>query len=208
MNEIATQSATPPDLKKILRAEDSAGNWLPPAMVTDQMRLQARAVLADMQQRMVPAQQDSIRAWLVQLGTLCAGKISVEEATQRVNGYADLLSDSFEAGCFTRGSLKRVAAKFTWFPSFAEVNQALQDEKRRLWVDRKRLEKLARKPAEARKDEPMTPARIAELREEVARLEAAPSDLNKRLAKIARNIIAKAEGKPIEDDSQSEQAAE
>ncbi|WP_341702602.1 hypothetical protein [Ferrovibrio sp.] len=165
MNAIIETDAAPAlpsdELSRILHAEDGSGRWLPPAVVTDQMRLASRAVLADMGKRMAMADRGSILKWLVSLGTLSAGRMSLEEARTRATGYADLLSDDFEAGCFTRGSLKRVAARYTWFPSFAEVTEALMVEKRRLWKERERLKRLANPPPARQERKPPTPEQRA-----------------------------------------------
>lgn len=164
MNYLTTTAK--PDVRKVLHMEDSDGNWLPPAKVEDWHRAQARAILADYAERkaMEPATQDAIAEWLMSLGTLCAAKMTVDDARLRIAAYGTMMAGDFEAGCFTKGSLKRVAPQFTWFPSYAEVYAALKLEKVRLWKERYRLQKLAEPP---QKETPR-PEPTAEQRERVA----------------------------------------
>ncbi|WP_341893757.1 hypothetical protein [Ferrovibrio terrae] len=153
-SQTALATAETTSMGSLLHLEDNDGNWLPPRVVTDQLRLQARAMLADMPRRMAPAKPESIANWLASLGVLCAGKISVEDAKLKIAAYVSVLEGEFEAGCYTEGSLKRIYPQFTWFPAGGEIHAALLREKRRLWVERGRLRKLADGDRGVREDRP------------------------------------------------------
>lgn len=140
MNANALTKPGQPDLRAILRAELSDGQWIEPPS-TPALVAQAKAVLADYGKRMEPAGHDAKQQWLEQLGVLCAGRMTADEARLKTTGYASLLDH--EAGCFTRSSLKLLASKFSWFPSFAEVKAELDQVRRRLHQDRHRLRLLA-----------------------------------------------------------------
>ncbi|MBS4048141.1 MAG: hypothetical protein KG075_17480 [Alphaproteobacteria bacterium] len=152
MNHIAVR----PDqsFKNLLHCEDSEGNWIAPRVITSAMQQQALAILADYPSRLAPAEMDGKRRWLASIAVASAGKMSSSEAEKRLALYADLLDH--EAGCFTKSSLARAAAKFKWFPSFAEVKEELDAERRRLYVEADRLKRMANPPASVPPREPPT----------------------------------------------------
>jgi hypothetical protein len=163
MNQIATTNK--PDVRSILACESSDGEWIPPKVIEDWHRSQARAILADYETRgvMAPAEGKAIAQWLMDLGTLCAANMTVDDARLRVAAYESMLIGEFEAGCFTKGSLKRIAPKFTWFPAYAEVFAALKAEKNRLWKERERLKRLANPPKTEPERAPPTPEQQAKV---------------------------------------------
>lgn len=88
-----------------------------------------------------PADKKLIEKWLVHLGVLCAGQISVEDAKAKVIAYAELMD--YPAGVLNRRTLADAGRAFKWFPSFAEVSSFLDG---RTWAMRKlaaRLKMLA-----------------------------------------------------------------
>ena len=100
----------------------------------------ASRLAADLAMR---SDQATIRRWLANLASLVAGKQTVEEAKTRLIAYADLLADDVPALCFTRDTLKRAAAAFTWMPSFAELNTLIDAERLELGTRLHRLRLLA-----------------------------------------------------------------
>lgn len=174
MNQITTTSK--PDVRKLLSDENADGEWIPPKVIEDWHRSQARAILADYEQRgvMELAEGKAISQWLMDLGTLCAANMTVDDARLRIAAYESMMAGEFEAGCFTKGSLKRIAPKFTWFPSYAEVYAALKAERARLWKERERLKRIATPPKPEPERTPPTP-------EQLERVNAALADLDKAL---------------------------
>jgi hypothetical protein len=68
---------------------------------------------------------DMVAAWLRRLGSLTGSNMSLEDARQRVEAYADMLRGKYPASAFTRESLEAVAAESKFFPSYGEVCQRL-----------------------------------------------------------------------------------
>lgn len=66
-----------------------------------------------------------IAGWLNDLSVLTAGRMSLEEARERMSAYSVLLADDFDATAFTRKSLAAVAKEIRWFPSFGDLHAAL-----------------------------------------------------------------------------------
>lgn len=66
-----------------------------------------------------------IRRWLAHLGLLVAGSMPAEEARMRIEAFAPLLDDEFPAWAFTAASLQAVARGAKFFPSYAELTEAL-----------------------------------------------------------------------------------
>lgn len=144
--DIATTTpATTNHLAKVLDAEMSNGEWVPPRQITPSLRAQAKAALPTMMERASkPAQIEGKQEWLNSLGALVAGKMSLEEARARVEAYADLLD--YPAGVFSKATLRRAGEKFTWFPSYAEVNEMLKAEHALLMKRVRRCQQIAYPP--------------------------------------------------------------
>lgn len=125
-----------------LVGDDPAAKWEAPRSQDAETRAHAATAAAHLEQSLaVESDADGVAKWLGQLGILTAGKMTADDARMRLAAYAALLEHP--AGCFTKGSLKRAAVKFTWFPSFAEVSEFLDGEV--WWIKAKiiRLRKIA-----------------------------------------------------------------
>lgn len=104
-----------------------------------------------------PADRDKVTDWLKSLGLLCAGgRMSGQEAEARITAYTGMLN--YPYACFTDDTLRRMAEKVTWFPSFGEVSSHLKAEKEILEEEWRRLRALASPQAQAHRDDgPWTP---------------------------------------------------
>lgn len=160
MSQIALQGSMPQSLFQALHLEGGGGQWLPPANPSQTMLAQARAILADFPARLAPAEPAAVRKWLISLGALCAGRMPLDEAERRVAAYTEMIDHP--AGCFTKGSLARIAGQFTWFPGFAELKPALDAEALRLRKEYQRLQRMiAPRALPAGNPQPVTPESIA-----------------------------------------------
>jgi hypothetical protein len=65
------------------------------------------------------------RDWLKALAVLCANNVTQSELVGKLNAYAPMLAQEFSDGAFSAASLAAIGRKFTFFPSFAELTEAL-----------------------------------------------------------------------------------
>lgn len=95
--------------------------WRRPEVVTEPMLADARAEMRLHDAAMQRAGPESIRRWLLTLGSVTArqpGEIADMET--RLDGLCLVLEDE-PGAAFTKGSLKRAAARFAFFPGSAEL---------------------------------------------------------------------------------------
>ena len=74
---------------------------------------------------MLKADAMPVRHWLTHLGLLVAGSMPTEEAKMRIAAFAPMLEDQFPHWSFTAASLQTVARGSRFFPSYAEIAEAL-----------------------------------------------------------------------------------
>jgi len=122
--------------------ETREGPWTAPAVVTPAMAAEARAAAESVRGLLAPADIGTVKRWLIALGNAVAGNVSTAEAEARVAAMLTLLDD-LPAGVFTKSTLKRAAAAFTFFPSFAELSRLLADETGKLRAKGERLDAIA-----------------------------------------------------------------
>ncbi len=103
---------------------------------------------------MRPADEDTVRGWLGNLGVLCAASMSAEEARARLGAFAHLLTDDYPIACFTPRTLAAAGRRFKFWPAFAELCAFLDETRgeQRAKVDR--LQALAA-PSRASRTEPI-----------------------------------------------------
>jgi hypothetical protein len=68
---------------------------------------------------------DAIRDWLKALAVLCAANVSKAELSGKLNAYVPMLAQDFDRGAFSPASLAAVARQCKFFPSYAELAEAL-----------------------------------------------------------------------------------
>lgn len=126
-------------------------HWMPPKKVSPDVLESAYVELDALLSRLHQADQKNTKTWLKTLGTLCASKMTIEDAQMRLLAYVELLDHP--EGCFTKATLAEAGRLFRWFPTFSEVAEFL-DKKRDAMTRRKeRLERII--DAGERKDEPV-----------------------------------------------------
>lgn len=106
----------------------------------------------------------AVRQWLARLGVLCTSKMSADEAESIVREYVAVLK--YPACCYTESSLDAIARKCKWFPSYAELCDALDAELHRLKTIRAGLAILAKptpSPAQIEPPKRVDPAKMAAL---------------------------------------------
>lgn len=115
--------------------------WKAPETVDPQMQADAERVSRQAEAALKPADVADVRKWLASLGLLCAGQMSASDAKLKLAAYAPLLDQP--ACCYTQDTLREAGKRFTWFPSFAELNAFLEEYAAPLKTMRDRLRKLA-----------------------------------------------------------------
>lgn len=173
---------------------DFKETWSPPKSVTDAIKREARGALAQAEAELEPPDMDGRQKWLVMLGTLTAtpGGMTAEQAGAKLAAYSEMLGHPRAA--FTKGSVKRAGAKFKWFPSFAEINEFLDDEAGPYFRMVERLRALAN-----------APLRIAPPRKQT---EAERLAMGDKLGGLRRDFEAKTEAERAERRRQGQTEAQ
>jgi hypothetical protein len=135
--------------------------WKPPAVVTEDMRNEARSLLPAIDAQLAAAPQPDVELWLATLGALTARRDQAMQDVQiRLRAYASMMT--VPAGCLTQEVLARAGRKFTWFPAYAEVAEFIEAEAAKLRAKKRRLERIAEAKAAGPRAEPK-PRRWADL---------------------------------------------
>jgi hypothetical protein len=90
-----------------------------------------------------------ITGWLNDLANLTAGNPPLEDIKLRAGAMASMLADQFPEAAFTRASLAHVARKCTFFPSYAELCDALLP----WWQDNRPTTAITYDPADLNDEE-------------------------------------------------------
>lgn len=130
--------------------------WELPAVITEAMIADAKAVIPAYEAALAPAGRQEVGKWLTALGTLVAGRLSAEDAKVKISAYLELLTAP--ACSLTRESLAEAGRRFTWFPSFGEVQEFLDEAARPTKGMLHRLRMLAAAPPTPKvAEEPFVP---------------------------------------------------
>lgn len=101
---------------------ESLGRYLNAPEQTQDIIDQAADAIDIIETSLIPADASRAGYWLAELGTLTASKADTTEGIARkISVYADMLEQP--KWCFTKETLRLAATKFSWFPTFAEVNE-------------------------------------------------------------------------------------
>lgn len=191
---LPTAQPKAPTLQQIL-GEPSV-EWQRPALVTETIRHQAGAALAQWSERYAPAPDQAKRDWLVKLGLLVAGTMT--EADARVKSAALIDVIDHPSGCFTKHSLRRAAERFKFWPSFAELKELLDEELRRQRVFEIRLRALLAPPQQAIAPKPAGKQWADMNAEERAEHDRLLAGMRAELAKEAPAIQRQADSRDVE----------
>lgn len=101
------------------------------------------------------ASRETVERWLTALGTLCAGKMAIEEAQAKLKAYSSMLEVA--ASVLTKASLDEAARKFTWFPAYGEIAEFLDGKMQVKIKIRDRLDRIARARPEHDREPGFTP---------------------------------------------------
>jgi len=126
---------------ELLETMESVGRPQPP---TTEVRNEAMRKLSEAEAVLVKASTETVRRWLLTLGALTAGKMSVRDAEVKITAYQNFIDHPEK--CFTEATLKSAARRFKWFPSFSEVSLFLDRECRDERVLARRLRNIADGP--------------------------------------------------------------
>ena len=75
----------------------------------------------------------TITEWLLALTTLCAGKLNPSELRVRASTYVPLLAAEYPDYYFSQEMLAGVARRCKWFPSYAELCDAIEAARKPIW---------------------------------------------------------------------------
>lgn len=101
-------------------------DWTKPTDLTAEMIRQARRSLPHAESLLRPVDRDILKAWMVNLGILCAGQMTAGDAKVKIAAYLPLM-DIPPASIVTKRTLADAGNLFKWFPSFAEINQFFRE---------------------------------------------------------------------------------
>lgn len=96
---------------------------------------------------LAPAPRDLTRDWLLRLGLLVAGNLSVADSKARIAAYCDDLR--YPALCFTDESRRRAGVAFKFFPTFSELSSFLDAEAQPMRKRAAELRAVAGRPVAA-----------------------------------------------------------
>ena len=116
--------------------------WRPPAAVTRYQQADAQAALESL--RLV-TDVETVKKWLMALGTLVAKNMTVADAKVRIGAYTPGMV-AYPPECFTRETLYQAGREFTWFPTYAEVARFMDERASAARNLAHRLKKIAEAP--------------------------------------------------------------
>lgn len=98
----------------------------PVVQVTESARDEARSRFDGLERAMQRADDKDVRAWLINVGLLCAGKMSREDADAKVRAYMPSLK--YPSFCFT-DETRNEAARLSngWFPDYDKLCKYFDD---------------------------------------------------------------------------------
>ncbi|WP_244939236.1 hypothetical protein [Azospirillum doebereinerae] len=124
--------------------------WQPPAVITETMRRDAVHALGALKVRSLPATQAEAEAFIAHLANLCAGK-ELPPASKLMGAVSSILRAEYPAAIINDPStldrvLKRVSVtgRPTWWPSWPELDAALDAERSALREQWRRLDVIAK----------------------------------------------------------------
>ena len=102
--------------------------WSLPARITATLIADARAAVPALEAALAPGGPESIALWLTQLGTALGGRLSPDEAREKVATYTKLLAHrDIPRFVFTTRSLAEASKQFApWFPAEGELAAFLE----------------------------------------------------------------------------------
>jgi len=124
--------------------------WQPPAVITEAMKRDAVHALGALKVRSKPVSQAEAEAFIAHLANLCAGK-ELPPASKLMGAVSSILRAEYPAAIINDPGtldrvLKRVSApgRPTWWPSWPELDAALDAERSALREQWRRLDVIAK----------------------------------------------------------------
>lgn len=138
-----------------------ASTWTPPETVAPDLQREAAAALPALADWMRPADEDTVRRWLADLGILVAGTMGVEEARAKLGAYSRLLADDYPRLVFTERTLVAAGRRFnTYFPTFGKVAEFLDETAAELRTKVNRVQALASPPRRRQREPEAEPVSL------------------------------------------------
>lgn len=136
--------------------ENRPAPWQPPAIITEAMKRDAVHALGALKARSRPATQGEAEAFVAHLANLCAGK-ELPPESKLMGAVSSILRAEYPAAVINDpGALDRVMRRLsapdrpTWWPSWPELDTALDAERSALREQWRRLDVLAKGSSGAR----------------------------------------------------------
>ncbi len=111
---------------------------------------------------MRPADDDTVRRWLGELGVLVAGAMGVDEARAKLGAFTSLIADDYPRAAFTRRTLATAARRFKFFPAFSELCDFLDETAAELRSKVNRIQALAAPQCQRQREAEAEPVSLAE----------------------------------------------
>lgn len=135
--------------------------WTPPETVAPDLQREAAAALPALADWMRPADEDTVRRWLADLGILVAGTMGVEEARAKLAAYSRLLADDYPVAAFSQRTLAAAGRRFnTYFPTFGKVAEFLDETAGELRTKVDRVQALAVPPRQRQREAETEPVSL------------------------------------------------
>jgi hypothetical protein len=136
---------------------DRAVEWSPPRAVPEDVR---REAITALKARSRPPTMAQVDCWIANLAALCAGR-DLPPETKLAAAASAIIRANYPAIIFhDPNTLDRAARRFSFWPSWAELAPALDEEAARAALEEKRLAVIAKggEPASRqRREEPEEP---------------------------------------------------
>lgn len=124
--------------------------WHPPSRLSEAEREEATDLHQQMEASLELADSNLKTKWLATLGSLVAGNMPAIEVQTRLKAFSMVWD--VPACLLTKEALRAAAARFKWFPSFAELDAFIQEREKPLREKTKRLRVIAYGSEYASKD--------------------------------------------------------
>lgn len=102
---------------------DDFETWRLPALIDSDIKQRAAVAFRDLRDELAPPSMDTLKDWILTLGTLCSMRGDMAKNAQVVTAVyaAQLLALKLPSQCFTNQTLSDATENFKWFPAFSEL---------------------------------------------------------------------------------------
>lgn len=102
--------------------------WAPPRVISQELREQAQQHLATIERYSAQPSSQAVDKWLRNLAPLLAGNNSAKDLELKLLAFSQMLD--YPGYCYTPNSLREFARKQKFFPTFSELCEHLEQQKK------------------------------------------------------------------------------